>query len=157
MVFSITSNANIIAKNIGNIARDLPKENKKALTELAIMGKGIAKGIAPVKRGNLKAGITHKVFKDRAEITSRVFGLFPYHLWVNRTIPALNIKSAVNKYFARGQRVVYGGSAVSPSGTPIIWTGLGGYFDITAEVLRKKFGKRFSIAVSNTLKKHQTR
>lgn len=158
-MMSITSNANIIAKNIGNIAKDLPKENKKALTELAILGKDIAKGIAPIKRGSLKAGITHKVFKDRAEITSKVFKLFPYHLWVNRTIPALNIRSPFNRYFAQGQRVVYGGMAVSPPprSKQIVWTGLGGYFDITAEVLRKKFGKRFNIAVSNTLKKNQTR
>lgn len=156
MVISITSNANIVAKNIGNIINDLPKENKKALTELAIFGKEMAKGLAPTKTGGIKAGLTHKVFKDRAEITSRVFKTFPYHTWVNRDIN-LNIRSAFNKYFARGQKVMYGGSAVSPAGRPIIWTGQGGYFDITAEVLKKKFGKRFSIAVEKTLKKNQTR
>ena len=156
-MLSITHNANIIAKNLDNIAKDLPRENKKALTELAIMGKNLAKSIAPMKKGSLRAGITHTVFKNKAEITSRTFGLFPYHLWVNRTIPSLNIRSPFNKYFSVGQSVIYGGSAISPSGRPIIWTGLGGYFDITAEVLRQKYGKRFSIAVEKTLKKNQTR
>ncbi len=159
-MLSITSNANIIAKNLGNIAKELPKNNKEALTELAILGKNLAKSIAPVKKGEvggIRGSITHKVFKDRAEVTSRVFKMFPYHLWVNRTIPALNIKSPFNNYFKVGQRVVYGGSAISPSNKPIVWTGLGGYFDITADVLRQKFGKRFSISVEKTLKKNQTR
>ena len=160
MVISITSNANIIAKNLGNIARDLPKNNKEALTELAVLGKDLAKGLAPAKKGEvggIKGGITHKVFTDRAEVTSRVFKMFPYHLWVNGDIPALNIKNPFNNYFKVGQRVVYGGSAISKNNNPIMWTGQHGYFNITAEILKKKFGKRFSIAVEKTLKKNQTR
>ena len=160
-MISITLNANIVARNLGNIARDLPKNNKEALTELAILGRDLAKGLSPTKKGEMggiKGGITYKVFKDRAEVTSRVFKTFPYHFWVNRDpIPALNIKSVFNSYFKVGQRVVYGGSAISAFNSPIKWTGVGGYFNVTAEVLKQKFGKRFSIAVEKTLRKNKTR
>jgi len=87
MVIEIRTNVKDVVNSISSIRLRLKKSQKKTLEFIAIQGKKIAKSLAPHKSGNLKRGIFHRSFKDKAEIISAVSGRFPYNLWVNATPP----------------------------------------------------------------------
>jgi hypothetical protein len=156
MVVTIQSNALQVASNLGKISAELPKATNLALRELSLIGKRIAQNLAPQKSGALKRGITRKVFKNKAEVTSRVFKSFPYHFWVNQNISTLDFRD-FNRFFSVPQRVAYGKPAINPSGRPIIWTGFAGYMTKTAELLNKITPQRFSAEIEKVLVKNQTR
>ena len=151
-MIKINSNAREIAGKINMLKKNIPKESKKALAELASIGRQIAWNLAPAKTGNLRAGIHYKVFKNKAEIISMVPKSFPYQFWVNQNIPIIK---ANFPFFSASQGVVaYGQSgAFAPSGKPIQWTGYKGFFEETANILRGQFGDKFNIAVETAMQK----
>jgi len=151
-MISVESNATQVANAIKKLKHNLPIENKKALLELAKIGKRIAVNAAPSKSGALRHGIYYKVFKNKAEIISAVPKSFPYHFWVNQNIPTIRARFP---YFDAGQgEIAYGQSgAIAPSGKPINWTGSAGYFNETAKILTAQFGKKFSFAVETAIRK----
>jgi len=154
MVIEIRTNAKDVVHSLSSIRLKLQKSQKKTLEFIAIQGKNIAKSLAPQKSGNLKRGIFHKSFKDRAEIISVVNTSFPYHLWVNAdpSFDVLNFTSSSHQpFFKVPQKVRYGLGALSPSGNPIRWTGVRGYFNETAELLRARYGEIFDIEVGKVL------
>ena len=155
MVIEIKTNIKDVVHSIDSMRIKLKKSQKKTLEFIAIQGKNIAKSLAPHKSGNLKRGIFHKSFADRAEIISVVNNKFPYHLWVNASLgfEVSNFKNnSYQPFFRVPQRVRYGLDAVSPAGNPIRWTGTKGYFNETAKLLRARYGKIFDIEVGKVIK-----
>ena len=55
-------------------------------------------------------------------------------------------------FFRVPQAVKYGLGAISPSGLPIRWTGVRGYFNETALILRARYGEIFNIEVGKVLR-----
>ncbi len=155
MVLEIKTNAKEVADSIGSIRNKIKKSQKVALKEVAILGKTIAKSLAPTKSGALKRGIFHKVFSDRAEVISIVHKSFPYNLWVNAESPYNKITFKSNSFqpfFRIPQSVRYGMPALAPSGNSIRWTGTRGYFTKTASLLRERYGKIFDIKMEKVLR-----
>ncbi len=155
MVIKIDTNVKDVVHSISSMRIKLKKSQKKTLNFIAVQGKNIAKSLAPHKFGGIKRGIFHRSFKDRAEIISVVHNKFPYHLWVNATPPyeVSHFRSTSHQpFFKVPQSVRYGLQAVSPSGNPIRWTGVRGYFDETAKLLRARYGEIFDIEIGKAIR-----
>ncbi len=152
-MLKITSNAKDIGQVIKGIGNRM-KNMKVPLTKVANEGKTLAISLAPMKRGGIRKGIFTRVFKDKAEIVSMVHKPFPYHMWVNATPPfaTLTYKHTSNQPFFRVPQIVaYGVGGLSPAGNQINWTGVRGYFDETAIILRGRYGELFDIEVKKAL------
>ncbi len=154
MAIQIRTNAKELASLLKAVRLKLKSSQKRALTVVANQGKMIAKSLAPQNTGRLKKGIFTRVFNDRAEVISMVNTSFPYNLWVNATPPfaVSNFKTgSYQPFFRVPQAVRYGMPAITPSGNPVRWTGKKGFFDETARILTKRYGKIFDFEVKNIL------
>ena len=154
-MLKITSNAKDVVHDIRTIRKRLKQNQKKTLAFVANQGKNIAVQLAPMKRGGIRKGIITRVLKDKEKKISKIDKTFPYHMWVNATPPfaTLTYKHTSNQPFFRvPQTVAYGVGGISPSGNQINWTGIRGYFDETAIILKGRYGELFDIEVKKALK-----
>ena len=142
MSIKITSNAKEVIKALKKFEKDKNLNINKALHQVGKTSVRYAQSIAPKGRtGELSRGITHNVFskKKMLEIRSMVNKRFPYNFWVNLDIPTIQGRPP---YFASGQRIKYGGPAKTPSGKQARWTGMPGFFNVTAKLMMKSAPNR---------------
>ena len=148
----IKSNIKELSVTLNKLPSKIKKGYFSSIQQTTKLGEGIAKSLAPIKRGVLREGIYSRIFKDRAELRSGVSG-FPYNFWVNQTSPfeVLHFRRR-NPFFKVPQDVVYGQSAVSPSGRNIVWTGMPAYMDVTAQIMDKNLIESINNTISKALK-----
>ena len=151
-MIKITSNGREIANAMGKVTDEIIKGYRESIKEIAIEGKQMAQALAPIKSGELKRGISYRIFKTKAELFSVVSG-FPYNFWVNKTEPLriLHFRKR-NPYFAVPQEVGYGMHLISPSGNPIQWTGTAGFFDIASEYMNNRIINNLNPKIERALK-----
>lgn len=117
-----------IAGRLKRAEQGIRRANIKSVRGATLAGQRFARRIAPVKSGDLKAGITRKPITRKGKVTgsaliSKVSKPFPYQKWVNEDIKTL-------KLFGRGRLRTYRSTR---------HTGVPGYFNLTAIYLAKKF------------------
>jgi len=149
------------ARELGNkftkLQRGVPKAGENAVRRSLKRGKRMATSLAPSKKGALKAGIKRKTITKQGNIisgtlSSSVPGAFPYNLWVNRSPGFRTIRGRWPFFLSRG-KILYGGSARSPSRKPINWTGTPGYFDLTVKFMEEKYPKMAIEELNNVMKR----
>lgn len=156
MTIQVTG-AKELARKFTKLQSRIPKAGENAVRRALKRGKRMARDLAPEKRGTLKAGIRRKTVTKRGNLisgtlSSSVPGAFPYNLWVNRSPGYRTIRGRWPFFLSRG-KILYGGSARSPSRKPINWTGTPGYFDKTIKFMEEKYPKMASEEVKNAIKR----
>ena|SRR3990167_11229038 len=153
MTIVIRSNIKEVREKLKQAKRALGRAAVKTHRGAAFQGQRFARSIAPVETGRLRNNIRIQRYKNSTALTSSAISQdsyrFPYHLWVNR-----NIRTIIGRwpYFTNGRRIAYGGASHSPSGKPIRWTGVPGYFDVTVEMIKKKFPQDARTNVNRALR-----
>lgn len=124
-------------------ATRLRKSGNNTARDAAMYMEASAKGMAPIKSGDLRAGITSKKLKSgQYEVSSKVPGNFPYNFWINQTAPFRTIRAVWNN----SSPTVYGDGSHINTGTPRFW-----HF---ATIRTRDMFKR--LAVKNTRKVFKT-
>lgn len=110
----------------------------KTSFQAALYMKSQAVKLAPIKTGELVAGIDYHKTKNGYVVESTVNDEFPYNLYVNGTIEAMEYKRPNKKLgIKKGDIIAYG--MFGPSHWR--WTGTRGYFSIAAMLTKIKFPK----------------
>lgn len=119
---------NSIKEYVGAINRRSAKlKNLKSPGIAAKIHSTIANRLAPVDKGNLKAGLmTQKIDDNTYSSISGVFHKFPYNFWVNKRMPYANPKMVWNG----GKPTIYGDGSHQITGIP-------GFFDIATAFMIK--------------------
>jgi hypothetical protein len=114
----------------------MKKSNKKSTFQAALYMKANAIKLAPLKTGQLISGINqHPTPKGRI-VESVVHKDFPYNMYVNGNIEAIEYKKS-NKYLGikKGDVIAYG--LLGPKHWK--WTGHRGYFSKAILMTKKRF------------------
>lgn len=105
-------------RKMRGMAKQLQKAAKKSARDAAQFMANTARGMAPIKSGELRQGIVAKPIKDAEyEVSSTVPKDFPYNLWINQTAPYRTI----HPWWNARQSTVYGDGSHINTGTPRFW------------------------------------
>lgn len=101
------------------MAAQLKKAGAKSTQAAAMFMRNTARGMAPMKSGDLRNGINAVPKENQIwEVSSSVPKGFPYHLWVNGSAP-YNI---IHPWWAHGNGVRYGDGSHINTGSYRYWS-----------------------------------
>lgn len=142
MKFTITTNADVVAKQMAHFEKHLQTATINALKRIGDDGVRMAKTLAPSYTGTLKSNISRTpiiITKEHlgVSIFSGVAKKFPYHFWVNEEPNYKSIR------LWGGKKRTY--ASTEKTGTPR-------YFKLTATYLRARYKKIMIKEVSGAMK-----
>ncbi len=160
MVLSIkVTGAKEVAKKFERLQTKLPKNAIKAIRKSLVYGRRRAREMAPVKTGDLRAGIRFKVFPQKGfgVLMSTVSKDFPYHFWVNE-VPGYKYATLARRRTRSGKWPTRAIRNRWPRIYTKRWlyrntkhTGVPGYFNKTIKLMEKKYPATMRRAVKNAI------
>ncbi len=157
----VTSNAKAVSMGLGKVGRELRNAYHRGLKKTVRRGKSTAIRLAPSgDTGDLRKGIFHRLFKDRAMLYSSVPGSFPYNKWVNASpgFKTLNFPKGAWIPPSRSRdgswvRILPPGSNASYGLSPgWVWSGTRGFFDIAFKQMDREIISLFTPELERALK-----
>jgi len=148
-----------LSKKFNRLQKKLPRQTKKAIRKSLIYGRKIAKQMAPVKTGALKAGIRFRVFPQKGYgiLMSTVQKDYPYHFWINE-VPGYKYATLARRRTPSGSWPTRAIRARWPRIYTKRWlyratkhTGVPSYFTKTIEMMEKKYPATMRRAVKTAI------